>query len=262
MLSILLFKMSYYRKGNTNSVAKATTTQPTIGEPTIGEPTIGEPTNSADCRILLKRISNDDAQQARKLEEIQTKITTLNDELIKIQTEIQSLNTNKTSIESQQSQNKINTNFLSKLLTKLEDIDKDNIYINRCKDLINTYKWTNVNKDDDDGNDSLKTIPHDIFDFLELQFAPIDSYTSDEIKRIAHYLKATELVYNYYKCETTTYGELIADSYDYEYERYIIGDIRYNNVSYTPIPYATVICDFENITLDDTKIIYDNTCIK
>jgi hypothetical protein len=86
-----------------------------------------------------------------------------------------------------------------------------NTYVKRCRALIATYKWK---KDDEDDN-TLKTLPYDIFDFLKLKFAPLESFTSDEIIKIAHYLKASELVTTpnyddeYPGTSWRSYGELI-----------------------------------------------------
>jgi len=116
--------MSYYRSSNTNTKSA-----------------IAKPTNSADCRILLKRLDDDDTQKNTNLQEIQKKISALNDQLAKIQAEINSLNSNEVTIKSQISQNVINKKFLSDCLIKLESIDKANTYVNRCRDFINTYNW-------------------------------------------------------------------------------------------------------------------------
>jgi chromosome segregation ATPase len=224
--------MAYYRYSNTKS-------------------TIAKPTTSADCRILLKRIDDEDTQKNTNLQEIHKKISALNDQLA--------------TIKSQLSQNVINKKFLSECLIKLESIEKANTYINRCRDFINTYNW--IEEDDDDEEDeienTLKTLPSDIFDFLKLLFAPLNSYTSDEIKKIAHYLKACELIKssdNDNIPRDYTYGQIADTFYNYKYEMYIIGDIEgchcgYDDCSDNYKRYGDVVTDLKDINLDSTDII-------
>jgi len=257
--------MSYYRSSNT-------------------KPTITKPTNSVDCHILLKRLADGDVQDSINLQEIRKKIITLNDQLAKIQADINLLESDKTTIKSQISQNLINKNFLSDCLIKLEHNDKLTSYLNRCRDFINTYNWVNIDANDDTHDDThddtrddtnsnqntLKTLPYDIFDFLELKFAPLDSYTSDEIKKIAHYLKASELCQKINDLDDIpsycrTYRELICGRYDSEFDSYIIGDIKHCDG--TSIyddddddvcchkRHANVISQFKTISIDDTSII-------
>ena len=255
--------MSYSRYSNTKSMSKSTS-----------RPTIVSPTNSADCRILLKRLNDTDAQKSTKLQEIQTKITTLHDQLAKIQADINLLTTDATTIKSQISQNLINKNFLSDCLIKLESIDKAITYVNRCKDFINTYNWVVDDDGDDDGDDgdddgddgddtALKTLPSDIFDFLKLPFAPLDSYTSDEIIKIAHYIKACELIKssdNDNIPQGYTYGQMADAFYDSEYELYIVGDITgcdcgYDDCSDNYKRYGDVVTDLKDINLDTDDIV-------
>ena len=119
----------------------------------------------------------------------------------------------------------------------------------------------NADADADADTNTNKDLPSDLFDFLKLQFQPLETYTSDEIIKIAHYLKACELIkledYNY------TYSIMISGNYNNEYEDYIIGDIEHcdgtsiydDEDACCHKRYANVITKFTDITLDDTSIL-------
>lgn len=238
------------------------------------KPTISMPRTSADCRIILKRTDDENVKLNETILQNNTKIADLAAQLIRIQKEIDSLQINSNSINIQIKQNDINNTYLEKWLKQLETTDKQHQYFNRALEFIKTYDWSdpNVHDEDDEVEDNAdanadadtntnKDLPSDLFDYLELQFQPLERYTSDEIIKIAHYLKAGELI----KLEdcNDTYSIMISGNYNHEYEVYIIGDIEHcdgTSIDYDEDAcchkrYANVITKFEDITLDDTSIL-------
>jgi hypothetical protein len=215
------------------------------------------------------------------LQENETKITTLHNRLAEIWTEINSLNADQPEIKSQISQIIINKNFLSNCLSEFDELKKKNDYVKRCIDFIATYKWKNVDekKDDEDekkddvDENSLKTLPHDVFSNLKLPFRPLNLYTSGEIKMIAHYLKASELVttpnYNYNNESPGTpwrsYGELLLKkyvTYDYGY-CYISNSVRGcacgdDDCGKHDVCHADVVTPLGDIDLDTKSVIKIN----
>jgi hypothetical protein len=276
---------------------RSSNTKPVVTKPVVTKPTIVPPHTLSDCRIILKRIDDDDTRQKEDLKDIQSKISILNTRLAEIQAEINSLDRDQSAIKSQISQNDINKEFLSDCLIKLESIDMANTYVKRCIALIATYKWKKDDGDDDEDDDekkydvdddeddkkddnTLKTLPYNIFDFLKLKFAPLKSFTSDEIIKIAHYLKACELVNDekiaYLKaCERVDYDDDETDyqipdycdtyadiiNYAVKYNgKYVIGEItgcscRQRDCDDKYKRYGYVVTPLKNIDLDSRKII-------
>jgi hypothetical protein len=250
--------MSYYRTSNTK-VSPAP------------KPTIAPPQTLSDCRIILKRIDDDSTQKKEDLKDIQSKISMLNTRLAEIQNEIvmiekeqRTLQMNRGLIESHLKQNDVNKSFLAMSLHGFEVVDNERLYVTRCRELIDTYEWTD-NDDDDDNDTNKKMLPYDIFDFLKLKFAPLESFTSDEIKKIAHYLKACELVNDEkttnddipHDCDT--YAEIIDYANDYD-GKYVIGDITGcscgdDDCSDNYKRYGDVVTKLKYITLDSHQII-------
>lgn len=237
------------------------------------KPTLSKPRTSNDCNIIMKRIDDDNVKLNETIKQNDTKITELTSQLAKIQKEIESLQFNSNSINTQINQNLVNKSYLEKWIEELKTVEKQNQYFNRALDFIKTYTWSDPNDDEDEDENTEncentenvdKDLPTDMFDYLKLQFHPIDSYTSDEIIKIAHYLKACELVKP--EGDAQTYFELLNSNYNYEYEVYIIGDIEHcDGTSINDYDdhddvcchkrYAYVITKFKDITLDDTSIL-------
>lgn len=230
------------------------------------KPTISMPRTSADCHIILKRTEDENVKLNETIKQNDTKIADLSAQLARIEKEIESLQFNSNSINTQIKQNDINKTYLAKWLEELKTVEKQHQYFNRALEFIKTYDWSDPNVDDEEDDadadaNTNKDLPSDLFDYLELQFQPLDTYTSDEVIKIAHYLKACELIkledYNY------TYSIMISGNYNNEYEVYIIGDIEHCDG--TSIyddddvcchkRYANVITKFTDITLDDTSIL-------
>jgi hypothetical protein len=163
----------------------------------------------------------------------------------------------------------VNKAYLAKWLTDLEKQEADILYLNKCKNYINTYDW--VHPDVDEIDSDKNELPYDLFDYLKIDFQPLDLYTSDELKSIAHYIKASELVNNsksmtvIQTLNVNTYAELFNMSYD-KYDLDIIGELEgcdgdpqdSDDESCCHKRYAWTISKLNDITLDSTEIIYYN----
>jgi hypothetical protein len=197
-----------FRSGNT---------KPVVAKP---KPTIEAPQSVADCKVFLKRTDTDVSNKTTSINDIETDIANFTSQIAQMQKQIDTLKTNKNSLQEQLKQHDINKSFLVKCLGQLEKQEKENLYITRCTEFIKTYDWVNPdeNHGDSDTPPTKKALPHDLFSYLEYDFQPLDCYTSDEIKKIAHYLKASELFCQliskdeYNNLSHYTYGGLIEGS--------------------------------------------------
>jgi hypothetical protein len=249
-----------------------TTSRPSTQKIAKQKPTIEAPQSVADCKLLLKRTDTDVSKKTTSMNDIETHIANFTSQIVQMQKQIETLKTNKISLQEQLKQYDINKSFLLKCLDQLEKQEKKNLYITRCTEFINTYDWVNPDEyhGDSDTPPTKKALPHDLFSYLDYDFQPLDCYTSDEIERIAHYIKACVILsmhhtdnHNLDIAQYNTYAELTEYTYDNEYEHYIIGEIE--NCDGTPTysdddscchkRYANVIRKFDNIDLDTNSII-------
>jgi hypothetical protein len=148
-----------------------------------------------------------------------------------------------------------------------KQIDEHDLYVIRCKEYIKKYKWVDPDEDEDE-DDGKIVLPRDVFTYLRIEFASLDSYTSDEIKQIAHYLKACELIAmlddKYVPDGCTTYGQMLPKVEKYLwYGNYylIVGDVRGCFCGYECLCgeggrcYADVLMNLVDVNLDTKEII-------
>lgn len=237
--------MSYYRTSNT----KVSVTQPQT---------------LSDCRIFLTRNEKEKVSIDTSLTESLTKITDVEKQILALHNQLYGLKTSASTLQAQLKQNEVNKTYLTKCLATLETQEKDLTYLTRCKEFINTYEWINPD-DGDDGDDvdnGKNELPHDVFSHLSLPFGPLDSFTSDEIIKIAHYLKACELITssdNDNIPDGYTYAEVLDICTDYDGEN-VIGDTTgctcgYHDCSDSYKRYGDVVTKLKKITLDSYEII-------
>jgi hypothetical protein len=213
-----------------------------ITKTTDPKPTVSKPQSTRDCRILLER-TNDDCERTscelyannKQIDELTLKIQELQKQLVLI-------NETNTSQNTEYIQHQTNQSYLKKCLYEFSQQDLQDSYFIRCMEYINKYKWVDPEHKWGDPEykwidsefkwvDGKLELPDDVFSFLNLTFAPIDSYTSNEIIRIAHYLKASELVrLNKYTCENCycTYREAYSDG-DVDFHCIFFGDLVDSN---------------------------------
>lgn len=86
------------------------------------KPTISQPRTSADCRIIMKRIDDENVKLNKTILQTNTKISDLTTQLAKIQKDIESLQLEQNSINSQIKQNDINKTYLDKWISKFNFI--------------------------------------------------------------------------------------------------------------------------------------------
>jgi hypothetical protein len=241
--------MSFYR----SSITK--TTGP--------KPTVPKPQSTSDCRILLERTETQITCVSSELDASNKQIDELTLKIQEMQMQINRIKATNTLLNTQHNQHKINQSYLTKWLDVLSKQDEQHLYFIRCKEYINKYKWVNPDEDEDDGDGKL-VLPADIFSYLGITFAPLDSYISDEITKIAHYLKACELIASSDDKNVPancTYGQMIQllDPYGFR-DLYIIDNTTdcscgNDNCSDNYKRYGDVLVNLKDIDLDTTEII-------
>jgi len=245
--------MSYYKSRNTNNPNKDATPKPTISKPQF----------SADCKILAKRAEDDQARINVEYDANKKQIEELTTQMQELQKQIDQIRITNSSLDLQYKKHQINRSHLTKWYDELLKQENQNSYLTRCKEYIDTYEWVNPN-DGDDGDGAKNTLPSDIFSYLGLTFGQLDSYTSSEIMRIAHYIKASEIIVasddvNIIHCYT--YSDVINISHKYNGDgTFVIGDVTgctcgYDNCSDSYKRYGDVLMNLDDITLDTCDII-------
>ena len=233
------------------------------------KPTIKKPSSASDCRVIMKRGDEVSSQKKTQMSENDVKMASIQKQIESLQKELETLTTSNQTLNRQLAQYEVNKTYLSKWMTELEKQESVNNYVERCRSYINTYDW--VHPDVDEIDSDKNELPYDLFDYLNIPFQPLDSYTSDELKSIAHYIKASELVQKsrtmkvLQSLNVDTYAELLNASDD-RYDSSIIGDIEgcdgepqdSDDESCCHKRYAWTVCKLEDVTLDSTEIIYYN----
>lgn len=236
------------------------------------KPTVAQPHTLSDCQILLSRNEKEKEQINTELSEYGAKIMDIEKQIASLQSQRSALKSREVQFQTKLKQNESNKDFLTSFLAPLKKQEETITYITRCKDFINRYKWDNPDEDvdvDEDVNEDVDVdvdtkdttntklvLPHDIFDYVKLKFAPLDSFTSDEIKKIAHYLKACELIASLkddYIPDGYTYGQvIICICIDYNGYKIVDSIIRDHDCHKI---YGNVIENLKDINLDTYTIM-------
>lgn len=253
--------MSYNRSGsNSNYSSRGVASR---GNVTKLQPSIKAPASLSDCTIIIKRMDDAHAQNIASTDIVKAKLAALLIQQAEIQKQIESFQSSQSLLQDEVKQYNVNKTFLLTCLGQLETREVQNIYVDRCKEFINQFTWVYPTIED---VTSVNPLPKDIFTFLKLQYQPLDCYTSEEIKSIAHYIHACNLLTEQrseYDCilEFNTYSEIINET-DEEYGN--IGMLEscngnkcsmYDDDSCCHKRYGWCPVKFEDINLDTANIV-------
>ena len=242
-----------------------------------------KPQSTNDCSILLERTDAECTRIDGKISTNNKQIDELTAKILELQKQVERIKSTNTSLKAQHTQHQTNLAYLTRLHRIFSEQDKQRTYFNRCKEYISKYKWVKPDEVCDDGDDNTNALPQDVFSYLDIEFAPLDSYTSSEITQIAHYLKACELLAAASLVDKNvpanfTYGEMIKlaehrygdkigllDPYN-EHNQHVIGGLDREKVDSDSESeddwsdksvkcYGDILVHLENVKLDTDKII-------
>lgn len=211
---------------------------------------VTQPLTSSECRIIL-------TQNEKERDMIYTSIADVEKQILALHNQLDRLNISASALNAELKQNEINKIYLTECLTTLETREKANTYFTSCKEFINTYEWVNPDDDRNVGNDEKKKLPHDVFSYLSLPFRPLETFTTDEIIKIAHYLKACELLADEEDIpDGYTYAQAlnICKYYNGEYILPNRSELHYDYLSDRVRLFADVLLQFDEVSLT-TKYI-------
>jgi hypothetical protein len=263
------------------------------------------PTSASDCQIVLKRTNEQITEKKTSFESLSVQMRTTQNEIEKLQKQLSELQKQHAQVQTQLSQLEVNRVALEKVLPVFIKKEENDVYTRRCKEFINQYDW--VNPESFEHVSDKKILPKDLFDFLKIhvvgeydsyskekyddylerqrqaelrwKFSPLEEFTSDELKLIAHYLKACELIaqskkLGEFKTHNILYNELtyfeLTNNLNYsrDSEIYLLDDIRhcdgqpaedmYENDTCCHRRYCTAVSNFYDINLDTRYLVSED----
>jgi hypothetical protein len=191
------------------------------------KPTISKPTTWKDSQIMEERLKQSLQKSIRDIEQADHEISTFQAEIDRL-TQLKKESEQKRIREiSARKQTEINITYIKKIAKELEATQKKNAYAERCIAFLRDgFDWSDpADEESDNADDTKSDLPFDTFSFTGVVYAPLDQLTSDDVVKIAHYVKACQLLEQYNEnpfstsndySDCDTYGELLRhldDSY-------------------------------------------------
>jgi hypothetical protein len=155
---------------------------------------INKPSSVHDCQIVIKRTSDESATQNQMLNEFTGKLNDMEKQITHLQQQIQVVKSDISSTQHSIAQNSVNLSALNGWLDELKIRDEAASYDTRCVEYLSKYIW---HDDDNDDEAEQKYFPADTFNFLDIndgEYTTLDNLTSQEIRKLAHYVHACEIL--------------------------------------------------------------------